>query len=369
MNNISKKFEFKLLTEDTSLYKTGVKLFVADDVEFTIEVLQEYNPITEEKVAMDLTGCTIDCLASRMNSNTSVQQRYGADEDTKGVITILDELNGIVKFKPNKAIMQNSDKLQIQFTIKDSDENISIQPFLFIVLDTVESENIEIPTDDIKTLNELEEKIQENKDFLDGIKEEVIALNQDINNANLDLLETQENIDKYLRESTELIDSKIEVLNGKVDSLEQELNTLTESLVRQSILSPFVREGESYVSFKLIVAGYEAKKLASNSFLVNVSYQTTSPKKQGLSYTGLLTSIFYEDSKAVPYAYMNLTTMYKPSIAGMEIEPSVVFNGSVNKLIATESYYEIWIKTRIPKSEVNNAKCVISTFGTKIGVI
>ena len=390
VNAISKQYELYLIKTETTVNKTGIKVYVEDDVEYTIEVLKEYNPITKDKTPMDLTNCEIDVLAYRVGSKTSILQEYGEDLEKNGKIEIIDPTNGIFKFKPNDLIMACSDKIQVQFTIKDLDEVITVQPMLFIVLPTLDSSEAVIPTNDIKTLRQLEEQIESSRDLIENVKsetsemteffsEKVESLNQKLQTNDLLIQNQLEGFTtKIAQETTRLeneivvqtvrLDSEVDSIEGRIDELNIELDNATSFIPLQNFLTPIVKEGENYVSFKLTVANYEAKKLASNMMLVNISYQSTA-KQQGLSYTGLLTSIFYEDSKSVPYSYMNLTTLYKPSIGGMEIEPSVVFNGSVNKLLATESYYEIWIKTRIPKSELNNAKCILTTFGNKIGVI
>ena len=390
VNAISKQYELYLIKTETTVNKTGIKVYVEDDVEYTIEVLKEYNPITQNKTPMDLTSCKIDVLAYRMGSKTSILQEYGEDLEKNGKIEIIDPTNGIFKFKPNDLIMACPDKIQVQFTIKDLDEVITVQPMLFIVLSTLDSSETVIPTNDIKTLRQLEEQIESSRDLIENVKsetsemtefvsEKVESLNQKLQANDLLIQNQLEGFTtKITQETTRLeneivvqtvrLDSEVDSIEGRIDELNIELDNATSFIPLQNFLTPIVKEGENYVSFKLTVANYEAKKLASNMMLVNISYQSTA-KQQGLSYTGLLTSIFYEDSKSVPYSYMNLTTLYKPSIGGMEIEPSVVFNGIVNKLLATESYYEIWIKTRIPKSELNNAKCILTTFGNKIGVI
>lgn len=390
MNNISKKFDFKLLVDETSVLKTGIKTFVADDVEFTIEVLEGYNPITGEKVPLNLTDCKIKALANRATSKTTVLQEHGKDIEHNGFIEVTDGLKGIFKFKPNRNIMNCADKIQVQLSIEDSDEIITIQPLLFIILPTLENSETVIPTNEIKTLKQLEEQIEKSKTLVGEVESETIRLEgvvlEGIHSLNTKIQENSLNIQNQLEDFTgkitlektrlenEIIvqssrlDSEVDAIEGRIDELNIEMDNATSFIPLQNFLVPFVKEGENFVSFKLTVADYEAKRLAGNTMILNISYEMTG-KQQGLSFTGLLTSIFYEDSKSVPYSYMNLTTLYKPSIGGMEIEPSVVFNGSVNKLIATERNYEIWIKTRIPKSEINKSKCVLTTFGNKLGVI
>lgn len=390
MNKISKEYELYLIQKETTVNKTGVKVYVDDDVEYTIEILKEFNPITKEKIPMDLTGCRINALAHRMNSKTTILQEYGENQEEGGVIEISDSINGILRFKPKKSIMSCPDKIQIQFSIKDLDETICVQPMLFVVLETLDSIEEVIPTNDIKTLKQLGEQIEQSKELISEVREEVVNINGFVSEkiADLDLkisnndslIQSQLNtFNRKIQEETNKLEDEITIqsarLDGEVETIEKridevniELGNATSFIPMQNFLTPFVKEGENYVSFKLSVAGYEAKKLAGNIMLVNISYQS-STKQNGLSYSGLLTSTFYEDSRAVPYSYMYLTPLHKPVISGMEIEPSVVFNGSVNKLTATENYYEIWVKTRIPKDELINAKCVVTSFGERIGVI
>ena len=419
VNEISKKYKLYLTKNDTTINKTGVKVFIGDDIEFLIEVLDEYNPITQEKIPMDLTKCEINALAYRSTSKTSISQDYGNNLENKGVIEIKDPVNGIFKFKPSNSIMSCVDKIQVQFTIKDADEVVSIQPMLFTTLATLDSSKEIIPTNDIKILRQLEEQIEKSKELIEGVKVEtsemqdfvvgeIDTLNQKVQENDVKIQGQLDSFNTKIAESKKILDTKVQEnsiiiqeqfdlfsnkitqettrleneivvqstrLDGEVDSIESridelniELNNATSFIPMQNYLTPFVKAGENYVSFRLSVADYEAKRLASNSMLLNIFYESSS-KQQGLSYAGLLNSIFYEDSKGIPYSYMYLTTFYKPTISGMDIDPSVVFNGTVNKLMANENYYEIWIKTKIPKEEVNNAKCIITTFGNRIGVI
>lgn len=417
MNEISKKYKLYLTKNDTTINKTGVKVFIGDDIEFLIEVLDEYNPITQEKIPMDLTECEINALAYRSTSKTSISQDYGNNLENKGVIEIKDPVNGIFKFKPSNSIMSCVDKIQVQFTIKDADEVVNIQPMLFTTLATLDSSEEIIPTNDIKILRQLEEQIEKSKELIEGVKVEtsemkdfvvgeIDTLNQKVqeNDVNIQgqldtfntkiveskkILDTkvqengiiiQEQFDlfsnKITQETTRLedeitnqatrLDSELDSVESRIDDLNIELTNATSFIPMQNFLTPFVKDGENYVSFKLTVQNYEAKKLAGNIMFVNINYES-SKKQNGLSYTGMITSIYYEDSKAVPYSYMTLSTMYKPIISEMEIDPSVVFNGYVNKLEATEKYYEIWIKTRIPKADMDKARCILTVLGNRVG--
>lgn len=417
MNEISKKYKLYLTKNDTTINKTGVKVFIGDDVEFLIEVLDEYNPITQEKIPMDLTDCEINALAYRSTSKTSISQDYGNNLENKGVIELKDPVNGIFKFKPNNSIMSCVDKIQVQFTIKDADEVVNIQPMLFTTLATLDSSEEIIPTNDIKILRQLEEQIEKSKELIEGVKVEtsemkdfvvgeIDTLNQKVQEndvkiqGQLDTFNTkiveskkildtkvqensiaiQEQFDlfsnKISQETTRLedeitiqstrLDSELDSVESRIDDLNIELTNATSFIPMQNFLTPFVKDGENYVSFKLTVQNYEAKKLAGNIMFVNINYES-SKKQNGLSYTGMITNIYYEDSKAVPYSYMTLSTMYKPIISEMEIDPSVVFNGYVNKLEATEKYYEIWIKTRIPKADMDKARCILTVLGTRVG--
>lgn len=417
VNEISKKYKLYLTKNDTTINKTGVKVFIGDDIEFLIEVLDEYNPITQEKIPMDLTECEINALAYRSTSKTSISQDYGNNLENKGVIEIKDPVNGIFKFKPSNSIMSCVDKIQVQFTIKDADEVVNIQPMLFTTLATLDSSEEIIPTNDIKILRQLEEQIEKSKELIEGVKVEtsemkdfvvgeIDTLNQKVqeNDVNIQgqldtfntkiveskkILDTkvqengiiiQEQFDlfsnKITQETTRLedeitnqatrLDSELDSVESRIDDLNIELTNATSFIPMQNFLTPFVKDGENYVSFKLTVQNYEAKKLAGNIMFVNINYES-SKKQNGLSYTGMITSIYYEDSKAVPYSYMTLSTMYKPIISEMEIDPSVVFNGYVNKLEATEKYYEIWIKTRIPKADMDKARCILTVLGNRVG--
>lgn len=419
MTDISKKYDISLIKTETSINKTGVKVYVGDDIEYKIEVLEEYNPITQKKIPMDLSSCKIKAIAYRNTSKTTIQQEFGIDAENDGKIEIISEASGIFKFKPNNFIMGCSDKIQVQFIIEGLEETISIQPMIFVVLESLDGKEEIIPVNEINTLRQLDEQLENSRSLIGQVKNETTEMknfvSNEIDSLNLKIKENDASIqnqldifngkiedskiilDKKVSDNSLLIENQLSFFNtkiseqttrleneivvqstrldGEVDSIESridglniELNNATSFIPMQNYLTPFVKAGENYVSFKLSVADYEAKRLASNSMLLNIFYESSS-KQQGLSYAGLLNSIFYEDSKGIPYSYMYLTTFYKPTISGMDIDPSVVFNGTVNKLMANENYYEIWIKTKIPKEEVNNAKCIITTFGNRIGVI
>ena len=417
MTDISKKYDISLIKTETSINKTGVKVYVGDDIEYKIEVLEEYNPITQKKIPMDLSSCKIKAIAYRNTSKTTIQQEFGVDAENDGKIEIISEASGIFKFKPNNFIMGCSDKIQVQFIIEGLEETISIQPMIFVVLESLDGKKEIIPGNEINTLRQLDEQLESSRSLIGQVENETTEMknfvSNEIDSLNLKIKENDASIqnqldifngkiedskiilDKKVSDNSLLIenqlsffntkiseqttrleneitiqatrlDSELDSVESRIDDLNIELTNATSFIPMQNFLTPFVKDGENYVSFKLTVQNYEAKKLAGNIMFVNINYES-SKKQNGLSYTGMITNIYYEDSKAVPYSYMTLSTMYKPIISEMEIDPSVVFNGYVNKLEATEKYYEIWIKTRIPKADMDKARCILTVLGTRVG--
>ena len=357
MINISKKFEATLTKGDTSILKTGDKCFVGDDVEYTIKIVSSHNYETNIDTPMKLTGCTIEAKGLRMTSKTTVVQEYGTLEG--GELSIIDEELGTVKFKPKDTMVECADKLLVQFTIVDSDERVSIQPFLLVLSDTIESGNVVIPTDDIRTLKNLTALINEAKLSLKTIELEMERVTLEIENGLVDMSED------ITQESNRLSD-RIEDLSHQIELIQVKIDNVNRAIIKQVSPTPFVKEGENTVSFKVPILGVEAKDIVGTTMLLNVSYSDITGK-QGVCYSGQMGATCYKDSSNVSYTYLSLTPVYTPTVPGVSIVPSVVFNGVTNKIDSNSKYYEIWIKTNIPRDCITSAKCHIMSFGNKLG--
>lgn len=357
MKNISKKFDITLSTEDTSILKTGNKYYVGDDVEYTIQIILDHDYKTNLDIPMNLSECVIEAKGLRMTSKTTMTQEFGEFEG--GIISIIDEEKGLIKFKPKDTFVECADKLLVQFLITDSDESIAIQPFLSIVLDNIESENIVIPSNDIKTLKDLAKLIEEAKTSLLSIESEMESVSQEIG-------EGLSNMSKSIELESDSLQLRIDTLSKQIDNIQENINGINNSILKQSSLIPFVRAGENTVSFKFSVLGIEAKSLIGSTMLVNISHLDIS-EKQGVCYSGQIGAICYKDSNNVSNTYLSLTPVYTPNVPGTQINPSTVFNGAVNKLQSDTRYYEIWIKTSIPKDCIGSAKCHLMSFGSKMG--
>lgn len=357
MKNISKKFDITLSTEDTSILKTGNKYYVGDDVEYTIQIISDHDYETNTVTPMNLSGCVIEAKGLRMASKTTMTQEFGECEG--GVISIVDEEKGIIKFKLKDTFVECADKLLVQFVIADLDESITIQPFLSVIMDNIESENVVIPTDDIKTLRELAKVIEDSKASL-------LQIENEMNRVSIEIGKGLSDMSEAIESESNVLQLKITELSNQIRDIQNEIDNINNRILKQSTLIPFVKDGENTISFKLSILGVEARSVIGTTILTNISYLDITGK-QGACYSGQIGGVCYKDSNNISHTYLSLIPTYSPSVPGVQISPSVVFNGTVNKIESNTKYFEIWIKTNIPKECIESAKCCLMSFGNKLG--
>lgn len=340
MNNISKKFSLDILTEVTTPVNTRVSLFTLDSVEFTVNVLEEINPLTKEKLPKDLTGCSIRAYVTRQSSKTTVVQEFGLDE-FEGEIEILDPVNGVIKYKPNIPAMECADKMSVQFKITDSDESISTQSWLFSISDTIEGE-IVIPTDKIRSLEDLDKAIKNNEEVL-------VATQREIE-------DTREKCDSMVEEAT----TSIKEVEGMTLKLEDRVHNLENGLsnnkfITQSKLTPFV-DSNGTVSFKMSISNYSVKQLIKTflDYFIFVDYGDGAVVSIGEGYSYILTDSVY------------LGNNKKVDVSPRSINPSLRFNNGTNKISVNSTSYEIQIKTSIDQKYISGCGCYIKINGQSI---
>ena len=356
MKNISKKFDIVLSTEETSILKTGNKYYVGDDVEYTIQIISEHDYVTNLDIPMNLSECIIEAKGLRMTSKTTMTQEFGEREG--GIISIIDEEKGLIKFKPKDTFVECADKLLVQFTITDSDESIAIQPFLSVVMDNIESENVLIPTNDIRTLKELDKLIESSKVSIEQIEFEMDRVSTEITNQ----LET---MNETISADTDKLSVRLKDLEKQAEELKKNVDSIGRSTVRQLSATPIINS-DNTVSFKVVVLGSKASNLIGTSIMTTISYLGLD-EKQGTCFNGHIGATCYKNSSNISYTYLDITPIFSPTVPGVQIAPNLGFNGGVNKIESNTSYYEIWINTKIPKECIDSAKCHLTPFGNSLG--
>ena len=213
---LAKKFLFKLDSKSVKALKD--KNFVCYDTD-TIKLVIE---IIENDDYKDLYNSNIEVIFSYPNGESlPIKQTMG-----DGGITIEDD--SLLSIIPKSGCLIPTDYMRVDINIYDEDEFITLQPFIFKIYKSKESEIFEDAQDVVKTMRTINEQVK-------VLKTEVESLTTRVENASINMndrleLILQEATDKINGAKTE-VDNAINNLNSQIDVAINNVNTQTSEAI------------------------------------------------------------------------------------------------------------------------------------------
>lgn len=183
MKDISKHYSFSLDTKATKLLKSNLVFNYGDDITLKISVI-------EDAQLKDLTNCQIDLVVANQGNNMPIIHKFeeGGISALENVVTIICKDSYINSLGVNIG----------QLIIRDVDQNITTQSFLYVTNSTLISDEIVNAAEQIDTLIKLNKIIEETELKLEDFNTRI------------------SNINNRLEQGETLIDNSIKDLDNKV---------------------------------------------------------------------------------------------------------------------------------------------------------
>ena len=383
---LAKKFLFKLNTKSVKVLKE--KSFVCYDTD-TIKLVIE---ILENDGYKELYNSNIEVIFSYPNGESAPIKQTMED----GGIVI--EEDSMVSIIPKSGCLIPTDNLRIDINIYDEDEFITLQPFVFKVYKSKESEIFEEAQDVVKTMTSINEqlatlkenvntlttKIEETSANIDSqievilqeannkINEAKAEIDNSISGLNNSISEIIENgntqISNAILNGENRIEDLVNVSNTKVqtflDNSNAEVNNLLEKIentdiqldevfLRSTPLTPIDNGGKIMFTTELL--------LTSPTNLINKSYVLTTSGSPYVStvITSNIGFLYFtlEGNNVV----INYSTIANKSVQGNSVSIVPQFNNTSNSIPKDSSSYKIYIMTNLLTNYVDNATCTITS--------
>ena len=388
-NIIAKQFKFTLDSKSVKTYRE--KSFVCyntDSIKFTIDIVEDGAP-------KSIVGANIEVNYSYPNGESiSMKQEF---ED--GIVIVG---GSTIEITPKNSCLVPTDTLMIEVNIYDKDEFITLQPFMFKVLKSIESDiydkaetvtktmrsiadQMAVLTQDVAELEGLvreaegmiesrtSQAIESAQEMLSGVTvtvDEMTALvDEKIEETNLKLLELQNTasarVDNFIETSETKVGNLIETSSVEVDALIHKLQDvsveLDEYFLRSMPLTPMDYNGKLLFMTDLLIT--------SPTSLVNKTYiLTTTGSVSGMNVITTNVAILYftqENDKIV----INYVTLANKSVQGKTITIIPQFNNMSTSIPRDTFNFKIYIETNLLTSCIDNATCTItsnSAIGNKL---
>ena len=353
MKDISKHYSFSLDTKATKLLKNNLVFNYGDDITLKISVI-------EDGQLKDLTNCQIDLVVANQENNIPIIHKF-----EEGGISVLENVVTIIC----KDSYINSLGVNIgELIIRDEDQNITTQSFLYITNSTLISDEMINAAGQIDTLIKLNKIIEETELKLEDF-------NTRISNINNRLEKGETLID----DSIKLLNSKVETKTHEVDNIVTEFEksiqnridgveeTVNYQLVRNTKLKPIEISGSTTIGFETNPIEVVASELVRSAYDFHVS-GCSSSQLIVQSCTGHI--VFYQEvvgSKPVIKARMS--TIVDISIQGKQLTPSIVFikdGAIVDSLDINDINYKILIKANIHINNIETGECYMTPLSRNI---
>lgn len=353
MQDISKHYSFSLDTKATKLLKSNLVFNYGDDITLKISVI-------EDGQLKDLTNCQIDLVVANQENNIPIIHKF-----EEGGISVLENVVTIIC----KDSYINSLGVNIgELIIRDEDQNITTQSFLYITNSTLISDEMINAAGQIDTLIKLNKIIEETELKLEDF-------NTRISNINNRLEKGETLID----DSIKLLNSKVETKTNEVDNIVTEFEksiqnridgveeTVNYQLVRNTKLKPIEISGSTTIGFETNPIEVVASELVRSAYDFHVS-GCSSSQLIVQSCTGHI--VFYQEvvgSKPVIKARMS--TIVDISIQGKQLTPSIVFikdGAIVDSLDINDINYKILIKANIHINNIETGECYMTPLSRNI---
>lgn len=281
--------------------------------------------------------CNISLITSILLPDGSTETYRQNNKEHGGINVLIDELSTKITIKPMDFFTLNtSDKVISEIVISDTDENISTQKFRFKVIGTLNGDIVKSAFNSINTLDELDKLIEEEKQALIELRNEVNAVETDINNKIIEIN------DKITFEDNK-VDQAIQVIDDKINNMN---NTIDTQVVKSIPLNIYDVSGSNVVYFMTDLFNMKTSDLLDKTFAVSVGGYVAS----GYYNTSIGHLVFTLEGGNIK---CNYESRIDKNIGGSTVGASVLFSNMTNSIGKNITDFKLIIKTNIKKSLLN----------------
>lgn len=353
MQDISKHYSFSLDTKATKLSKSNLVFNYGDDITLKISVMEDGQP-------KDLTNCQIDLVVANQGSNIPIIHKFeeGGISTLENVVTIVCKDSYINSLGVNIG----------QLIIRDEDQNITTQSFLYVTNSTLISYEMINAAGQIDTLIKLNKIIEETELKLEDFNTRISNINNRLEQGETLIDDSIKDLDNKVVMKTNEVDNIVtefeKSIQNRIDGVEETVNY---QLVRNTKLKPIEISGSTTIGFETNPIEVVASELVRSAYDFHVS-GCSSSQLIVQSCTGHI--VFYQEvvgSKPVIKARMS--TIVDISIQGKQLTPSIVFikdGAIVDSLDINDMNYKILIKANIHINNIETGECYMTPLSRNI---
>lgn len=288
---------------------------------------------------------------------------------------------------PKSNCLMEATAVSISINIYDEDEFITIQPFIFRILKSSESEIMDEAKDIVNNTVILREQVDALEDRVEIINTDItdktamvqkqidefsVVLEDEIESMheliNINIEDTRNNVYAVTSELNSLVNEEVSITRNEITNLRQDAiddivdltervnNTsieLNEYFLRSTPLSPMDYDGKLLFSTGKILGS--PLSLIGKTYIMNV---TGSPSNLSTISTSLSLLYFTLESGNVVANYILLANK---SIQGKTISVAPQFDNGKNSIDKSAEEFSIRIVTNLLTSCAENARCTISS--------
>lgn len=353
MQDISKHYSFSLDTKATKLLKSNLVFNYGDDITLKISVI-------EDSQLKDLTNCQIDLVVANQENNIPIIHKF-----EEGGISVLENVVTIIC----KDSYINSLGVNIgQLIIRDEDQNITTQSFLYVTNSTLISDEMINAAEQIDTLIKLNKIIEETELKLEDFNTRISNINNRLEQGETLIDNSIKDLDNKVIVKTNEVDNIVtefeKSIQNRIDGVEETVNY---QLVRNTKLKPIEISGSTTIGFETNPIEVVASELVRSAYDFHVS-GCSSSQLIVQSCTGHI--VFYQEvvgSKPVIKARMS--TIIDISIQGKQLTSSIAFikdGAIVDSLNIDDINYKILIKANIHINNIETGECYMTPLSRNI---
>lgn len=353
MQDISKHYSFSLDTKTTKLLKSNLVFNYGDDITLKISVI-------EDSQLKDLTNCQIDLVVANQENNIPIIHKF-----EEGGISVLENVVTIIC----KDSYINSLGVNIgELIIRDEDQNITTQSFLYITKSTLISDEMIDAAGQIDTLIKLNKIIEETELKLEDFNTRISNINNRLEQGETLIGDSIKDLDNKVVMKTNEVDNIVtefeKSIQNRIDGVEETVNY---QLVRNTKLKPIEISGSTTIGFETNPIEVVASELVRSAYDFHVS-GCSSSQLIVQSCTGHII-FFQEVVGSKPVIKARMSTIVDISIQGKQITPSIAFikdGAIVDSLDINDMNYKILIKANIHINNIETGECYITPLSRNI---
>ena len=353
MQDISKHYSFSLDTKSTKLSKSNLVFNYGDDITLKISVI-------EDGQLKDLTNCQVDLVVANQGNNIPIIHKFeeGGISTLENVVTIVCKDSYINSLGVNIG----------QLIIRDEDQNITTQSFLYVTNSTLISDEMINAAGQIDTLIKLNKIIEETELKLEDFNTRISNINNRLEQGETLIDDSIKDLDNKVVMKTNEVDNIVtefeKSLQNRIDGVEETVNY---QLVRNTKLKPIEISGSTTIGFETNPIEVVASELVRSAYDFHVS-GCSSSKLIVQSCTGHII-FFQEVVGSKPVIKARMSTIVDISIQGKQITPSIAFikdGAIVDSLDINDMNYKILIKANIHINNIETGECYMTPLSRNI---